>query len=293
MEEWLRGAVEGAAPALAKLTDGLPMPAPGHLSFTTDAREMAKKADFVQESAPEVLELKRAALGQVADIAGPDVIIASSTSGFMPTELQTTLRHPERLVVAHPFNPVYLIPLVEVVGGKYTTQSVIAAAKAFFESLGMHPLVVRKEVPGHLSDRLMEAMWREILHSLNDDIATTKELDDAISYGPGLRWAFMGTNQLYMIAGGDGGARHFIKQFGPALKWPWCNLEAPELTDDIVNRFADGTAEQAAGRSIRELEAIRDDCLVAIQQVLAKHDIGAGQTLNEFAARMRTNAEEG
>ena len=282
MESWIRGAVETAAPALDALTEGFPMPPKGTLTFTTDAAEMAARADFIQENVPETLDIKRGALGAVAEVAGPQVVIASSTSGFMPSELQEGLVHPERLVVAHPFNPVYLCPLVEVVCGTQTSDDARQAADTFYRAIGMHVLHVRREVPGHLSDRLLEAMWREILHALNDDIATTGELDEAMVYGPGLRFAVMGMNQLYMIAGGDGGARHFIQQFGPALEWPWSHLKAPELTEEIADRFAEGTATQAAGRSVRELEAIRDECLVAIQRVLARHDMGAGATLNAF-----------
>lgn len=287
MEDWILGAVETAAPALDALTQGIPMPAKGTLRFTTDVLAMAAAADMIQENVPEVLEIKRSVLAPVAGTTGPDVLIASSTSGFLPSDLQAEMRHPQRFVVGHPFNPVYLCPLVEVVGGRETSEEAREAARCFYASIGMHPLMVRREVPGHIADRLQEAMWREILHSLNDDIGTTKELDDAIVYGPGLRWAIMGMNQIYMMAGGEGGARHFFKQFGPALDWPWSHLKAPPLTDEIIDRFVDGTAEQSAGRSIRDLERVRDECLVAIQRVLAKHDMGAGATLNAFGALMR------
>jgi len=291
MEAWIRGAVDTAAPALDKLTEGMPLPTKGTLSFTTDPLEMAARADFIQENVPEKIEIKHAAMGPIAEATGPDVIIGSSTSGFMPSDLQAGMSHPERILVGHPFNPVYLCPLVEIVGGKQTSDAAKDTAKAFYQSIGMHALMVRREVPGHLSDRLQEAMWREILHALNDDIATTGELDESIIYGPGLRWAFMGMNQIYMLGGGEGGARHFMEQFGPALDLPWTHLKAPELTEQIIDRFVDGTAAQANGRSIRELEAIRDECLVAIQRVLAKHDIGAGQTLNAFGAHLKAKAE--
>ena len=196
----------------------------------------------------------------------------------MPSEMQSHVTNPERFLVGHPFNPVYLCPLVEIVGGKNTSEATKLSAKDFYESLGMHALMVKKEVPGHISDRLQEAMWREILHALNDDIASTQELDESIAYGPGLRWAIMGMNQIYMIAGGAGGARHFIEQFGPALEWPWTHLKAPELSNKIIDKFVDGTSDQAEGKSIRELEIIRDECLVEVQKVLAKHNIGAGKT---------------
>lgn len=292
MEDWIRGSVDNAMPSLDALTADAPTPPKGVLTFTTSAQEMATAADFIQESVPETLDIKHKAFAEVSAAAPADVIIASSTSGFMPSELQAGMTHPERFVVGHPFNPVYLCPLVEIVGGTETIDETRAAARAFYESIGMHALMVRREVPGHLSDRLQEAMWREILHALNDDIATTGELDEAIIYGPGLRWAFMGMNQVYMIAGGEGGARHFIKQFGPALEWPWSHLKAPPLSDDIVDRFAEGTAEQAGGRSIRELERIRDECLVAIQRVLKKHDIASGATLNRFESHLKSKAEQ-
>ncbi len=290
MEDWIRGAVENAAPSLDALTADVKSPAKGCLSFTTSIEEMVEQADFIQESVPEVLEIKRKVFSEIASIANQDVIISSSTSGFMPSEMQDGLRHAERFLVGHPFNPVYLCPLVEIVGGKQTSDTTKAAARAFYESIGMHALMVRREVPGHISDRLQEAMWREILHALNDDIASTGEIDESIVYGPGLRWAFMGMNQIYMIAGGDGGARHFIEQFGPALDWPWSHLKAPELTDKIIDRFVDGTSEQAGGRSIREMERIRDECLVAIQRVLKKHDVASGATLNRFEASLEARA---
>ena len=287
MERWIRDAVATAGPALDALTEGIPMPQKGRLTFTTDPLEMAAASDFIQENVPEVVELKREALVPIAAATPADVVIASSTSGFMPSEIQDALVHPERFVVGHPFNPVYLVPLVEVVGGKATSEAAKRAAQVFYTGIGMHALMVRREVPGHIADRLQEAMWREILHALNDDIATTRELDESIVYGPGLRWAVMGMNQIYMMAGGEGGARHFLKQFAPALDWPWSHLKAPPLTDEIVDRYVDGTTEQAAGRSIRELEQIRDECLVAIQLVLRKHDMGAGATLNAFESVIR------
>ena len=201
------------------------------------------------------------------------------------------MKHPERFVVGHPFNPVYLCPLVEVVGGTQTSNRAKAVTCEFYQSIGMHTLMVRREVPGHISDRLQEAMWREILHALKNDIATTGELDESIVYGPGLRWAIMGMNQIYMMAGGEGGARHFIKQFGPTLDLPWSNLKAPELTETIIKRFIDGTTDQAKGKTIQEMEKIRDECLVAIQRVLAKHNIGAGRTLNAFKERLRKRVQ--
>jgi carnitine 3-dehydrogenase len=289
MEEWIRGAVANAEPALARLTFA-PLPPKGRLSFTTDLKVMAQSADFIQENIPEQLPLKQRMLAEVSRHAAADVIVASSTSGLTPTDLQRDMISPERFCVAHPFNPVYLLPLVELVGGRKTAQSTIDAAAKFFAYIGMHPLHVRREVPGHLTDRLQEALWREILHLVNDGVATTGELDESIIYGPGLRWAAMGTNLIYHLAGGESGMRHMLAQFGPCLKWPWTKLEAPELTETLIDRMVEGTQHQAAGRSIRELERLRDDYLVAIQQVLRQYNIGAGATLRSLEERLYHDA---
>ena len=241
MEQWIRGAVANAEGALARLTFA-PLPPKGTLSFTTDLTAMARQADFIQENIPEQLELKQRLLADVSRHAAPDVVIASSTSGLMPSDLQRDMRAPERLLVGHPFNPVYLLPLVELVAGRQTSAAALDAAARFYTDIGMHPLRVRREVPGHLADRLQEALWREILHMVNEDVATTGELDDSIVYGPGLRWAAMGTNLIYHLAGGESGMRHMLRQFGPCLKWPWTKLEAPELTEGLIDRMVAGTA---------------------------------------------------
>src|SRR6266404_1512177 len=291
MEEWIRGAVANAEAALARLTLA-PLPPKGRLSFTTDLHAMARQADFIQENIPEQLELKQRVLAEVSHHAPADVVIASSTSGLMPSDLQRDMVAPERFLVAHPFNPVYLLPLVELVGGRRTSTAALDAASTFFTYIGMHALRVRREVPGHLTDRLQEALWREILHMVNEDVATTGELDDSVVYGPGLRWAAMGTNLIYHLAGGEPGMRHMLRQFGPCLKWPWTKLEAPELTEGLIDKMVEGTQAQAADRSIRELERLRDDYLVDIQQVLRKYNIGAGATLRAVEERLYNAAAE-
>ncbi|MGH8139744.1 MAG: 3-hydroxyacyl-CoA dehydrogenase NAD-binding domain-containing protein [Steroidobacteraceae bacterium] len=292
MEDWIRGAVQNAENALARLTIA-PLPAKGKLSFTTDLHAMARQVDFIQENIPEQLDLKQRVLADVSREAPADVLIASSTSGLLPSDLQRSMVAPRRFLVAHPFNPGYLLPLVELVGGELTAPATIEAARRFFVYIGMHPLHVRREIPGHLTDRLQEALWREILHLVNDGVATTGELDESIVYGPGLRWAAMGTNLIYHLAGGEPGMRHMLKQFGPCLKWPWTKLEAPELTDALIDRMAEGTQAQSGGRSIRELERLRDDCLVDIQQVLRRYNIGAGATLRALEERLYEQSAAG
>ena len=287
----LRAALENAWPALCKL--GL-YPGAGleRLHYGGSLDEACAAADFIQESAPERLDLKRSLHARIDAGAPADVIIASSTSGLLPSDFQADCRRPERVIVGHPFNPVYLLPLVEVLGGKKTAYENIERAMTFYTNLGMHPLRVRTEIEGFLSDRLQEAMWREILHLVNDDVASTEELDAAITYGPGLRWAFMGTCLAFHLAGGDAGMHDFMKQFGPALKLPWTKLEAPELTDELVDKIAAGTRQQAAGRTVKELEQLRDDCLIDIMQVLRRYRVGAGNVLARDEARRHVSATE-
>ncbi len=274
----LEAALENAWPALDKL--GL-FPGAGleRLSYAESMEAACTDADFIQESAPEQLELKRNLVTAIDACAGAHVVIASSTSGLLPSEFQTDCTRPERVIVGHPFNPVYLLPLVEVLGGRKTAPGAVDLAVAFYTDLGMRPLRVRNEIEGFLSDRLQEALWREILHLVNDDIASTGELDAAITYGPGLRWAFLGTCLAYHMAGGDGGMRDFMKQFGPALKLPWTRLEAPELTDELIDKMVAGTRQQAAGRTVKELERLRDDCLIAVMKALQQYEEDAGKLL--------------
>lgn len=283
-EQKLRDAINTAWPAVAKLSMA-PGAEPGTLSFVETVAEAVAGADFIQESAPEREDLKRTLLAEIDASARPDVIIASSSSGLLPSAIQADCTHPGRVVIGHPFNPVYLLPLVEVVPGEQTAPDSIDRAADFYESVGMKVLRVRKEIEGYLSDRLQEALWREVLHLVNDGVATTQDLDDAIIYGPGLRWALMGTCLTFHLAGGEHGMRHMLEQFGPALKLPWTKLVAPELNDTLIDRMVEGTLEQAAGRSIKELEQLRNDCLVDIMRVLRQHDVGAGQVLARDEAR--------
>lgn len=257
--------------------------AEGALRFAGSVAEAVRDADFVQESLPEREDLKQRVLAEIDSATRPEVIIASSTSGLLPTRLQAEMAHPGRFVVGHPFNPVYLLPLVEVCGGEATLAETKVKAGEIYAALGMQPLQVRKEIDGFIADRLLEALWREALWLVNDGVATTAEIDDAIRYGAGLRWSFMGTFLIYRVAGGEAGMRHFLSQFGPALKLPWTKLVAPELTDALTDLVAAQSDDQAAGVSIRDLERRRDDCLVAVLRALAEVDYAAGSTLRRYA----------
>ena len=268
--------------AIAKLTMA-PMPTPGRLHFAASIADAVAAAELIVEAVPERVEVKHAVYAGIEAAAMPDAIISSSTSGIMPTDLQAEMRHPGRLLVGHPFNPVYLLPLVELVGGKATEADTITRAGAYFTSIGMHPLPLAKEIEAFVADRFLEAVWREALWLVKDGIATTEEIDDAIRFGFGLRWAQMGLFETYRVAGGEAGMAHFIAQFGPCLKWPWTKLmDVPELTDELVQTISDQSDAQSGMHSIRELERIRDDNLVAIMQALKANDWGAGRTLSAW-----------
>jgi len=274
--------IDNARRAWSMLTIA-PLPRPGTWRIVRTLEEAADGADFIQESLPEREDLKIRLLAQAETAMRPDVVIGSSTSGLLPSRLQSGLRHPERFVVGHPFNPVYLMPLVEICGGERTSDETKQRAAAFYRSIGMHPLHVRKEIDGFIADRLMEALWREALWLVKDDIATTEEIDDAMRFGPGLRWAFMGTMLIYRIAGGEPGMRHFMAQFGPSLKWPWTKLmDVPELDDALLDKLVAQSDAQAAGIGIREYERLRDSCLVSIFQGLKANDYAAGRTLADY-----------
>ena len=259
----------------------------GSISWFDSAAAAAAEAQLIIESVPERPDIKRAVYAEIESTASTDAVIASSTSGIMPSDLQSAMQHPERLIVAHPFNPVYLLPLVELVAGKQTDAGCIEWGKQFYASIGMQPLHCRVEIEGFLSDRLQEALWREALWLLHDKVATAEEIDAAIAYGPGLRWAQMGTMQTFHLAGGEGGMRAMLAMFGPCLKWPWTKLmDVPELTDEFVDEVGDQCEAQAGGLSPRDLERIRDDNLVAILQALKARDWGAGKTLARYEQQL-------
>ncbi|MEW2914614.1 carnitine 3-dehydrogenase [Leisingera sp. JC11] len=250
------------------------LPAEGALTFHADMAEAVADAAWIQESVPERLDLKHKIHAQIQEHAPANAVIGSSTSGFKPSELN---EKGARVVVAHPFNPVYLLPLVELVGDADTC----AQASGLLREVGMYPLTVRKEIDAHIADRLLEAVWREGLWLIKDGICTTEELDESIRMGFGLRWAQMGLFETYRIAGGEAGMKHFMAQFGPALEWPWTKLmDVPEFTEELVDLIAGQSDAQSGHMSIRELERLRDDNLVGMMRALKKSGSGAGGVIN-------------
>lgn len=244
-------------------------------------------AELIHECVPERPEIKQAVLAEIEEAAAPDAVIASSTSGIRPSELQAGMAHPERLVVAHPFNPVYLLPLVEVVAGSDTSEHAVQRSMGWLAAAGMSPMRVRTEIDGFVADRLMEALWREALWLVHDGVATVAEIDDAMRLGFGLRWAQMGVFQTYATAGGEGGFRHFVEHFAPTLDLPWTKLiDVPELTPEFIATLIAQSDEQSGGQSVAELCAARDRNLVDLLLALEANDWGAGRGLAELRERL-------
>lgn len=266
------------------LIDGV-LPKEGSLQLAGTVAEAVRDASWIQESVPERVAIKQQVYQEIQNHCSDDAIIGSSTSGFTPTELQQDAKNPSQIVVTHPYNPVYLLPLVELVASPATSREQIDRAKAILSAIAMKPVHIKGEIEAHVGDRLLEAVWREALWLINDDIATTDVIDDIMTHSFGMRWAQMGLFETYRVAGGEAGMRHFIKQFGPALAWNWTKLmDVPELTDDLIDKIASQSDAQSGAYSIRELEAIRDRNLVAFMRSLKSHNWAAGAFLNDVEA---------
>ena len=240
--------------------------------FFTSIEQTLKEADFIQECATENYSLKTKLMSAIGKYAKSNSIISSSSSGLLPTRIYSKCKNPERGIIGHPFNPVYLLPAVEIVPGKRTSKKNLNLAKKFYKSISMNPIMVKNELPGYLSDRLQEALWREGLHIINEGYATTEELDRAIEDGPGLRWSLMGTFLTFHLAGGKAGMKHMLEQFGPALKLPWTKLKAPKLSKKLSSRLISGTRNQAKGKSVAKISNIRDQYLVELQKLRKKYE---------------------
>ena len=243
-----------------------------NLKFFTSLRSAVKDADFIQECVPENYRLKTQLINQISNNCKPSVIISSSSSGLLPSKIFSKCKNKKRGIIGHPFNPVYLLPLVEIVPGKKTSSKSLNVANKFYKSISMNPIILKKELPGYLSDRLQEALWREALHIVNEGYATTEDLDRAIEDGPGLRYSLMGTFLTFHLAGGKTGMKHMLEQFGPALKLPWTKLKAPKLTKKLSSRLISGTKKQSRGKSINNLSNIRDEYLVNLQILRKKYE---------------------
>ncbi len=243
-----------------------------NLKFLTSIQETLKNAEFIQECAPENYKLKTKLMTTIGKYAKINAIISSSSSGLLPTKIYSKCKNPQRSMIGHPFNPVYLLPAVEIVPGKKTSKKFLNKANKFYKSISMNPIMVQRELPGYLSDRLQEALWREGLHIINEGYATTRDLDRAIEDGPGLRWSLMGTFLTFHLAGGKNGMKHMLEQFGPALKLPWTKLKAPILSRKLIDRLVNGTKKQSKGRSVTKISNIRDEYLIELQKLRKKFE---------------------
>ena len=243
-----------------------------NFKYVSTIEEAVKTADFIQECATENYNLKTKLMKNIGKFAKPNAIISSSSSGLLPTKIYSKCKNPSRTMIGHPFNPVYLCPGVEIVPGKKTNKFFLNKAKKFYKSISMNPIMVKKELPGYLSDRLQEALWREALHIVNEGYATTEDLDRAIEDGPGMRYSLMGTFLTFHLAGGKAGMKHMLKQFGPALKLPWTKLKAPKLTKKLSARIIKGTKQQSKGKSVASLSNIRDEYLVNLLKMRKKYE---------------------
>lgn len=261
--ETLRRSIEAVWPQLETL--GLaPDASPDRVRFSTDPAAAVEGAGFVQESGPEREDLKIALFERLDAAAPAETILASSSSGLLMTRIQSLCAHPERCVIGHPFNPPHLMPLVEVVGGERTSPDAIARAVAFYRAIGKVPIHIRAEVRGHVANRLQAALWREAIHLVNEGVASVADVDAAVAYGPGLRWALMGPSLTFHLGGGEGGMEHFLRHIGPAVQSWWDDLGTPSLAPELERKIVDGVLEETGGRPIADLARDRDEALVRL-----------------------------
>ncbi len=243
-----------------------------NFKYVTSIEHALKQSDFIQECATENYAVKIKLMSIISNYAKPNAIIASSSSGLLPSIIYAKCKNPARTMIGHPFNPVYICPGIEIVPGEKTKKKFLNNANKFYKSISMNPIIVKKELPGYLADRLQEALWREALHIVNEGYANTKDLDRSIEDGPGLRWSLMGVFLTYHLAGGKGGMKHMLEQFGPALKLPWTKLKAPTLSKKLSSRVILGTKQQAKGKSVVAISNIRDEYLVELLKLRKKFE---------------------
>jgi 3-hydroxyacyl-CoA dehydrogenase len=268
-EQGLRTQVAEFWPSLERM--GL---APGaslqRLHFDKDLAQALKDVDFVQENGPERVDIKRDLLASITAAIGPDVIVATSSSGILISEVQDAAIHPERIVLGHPFNPPHLIPLVEVVGGRLTSAQAIERTMAFYAEIGKKPILLRREIKGHIANRLQAALWREAFSLIDSGVASVADVDTAISHGPGLRWALLGPFMNLHLSGGGGGIAHVIEHLGPPIEGWWRDLgELSAFTPGLAERAVGGVEDELGGRDARELTQARDQVLMGLLEMKA------------------------
>jgi 3-hydroxyacyl-CoA dehydrogenase len=244
--------------------------APDRWTFHASPTAAVRGVEFVQENAPERLELKRALYAEIDAAMPAEAILASSSSGLMMSDLQAGLASAPHMAIGHPFNPPHLIPLVEVVGGTATAPATVEWCLAFYRHIGKQPIHIRKEAPGHLANRLQAALWREAVSAVVTGLASVEDVDTAISAGPGLRWAAMGPHMTFHLGGGEGGMTHMLDQFRPAFEAWWRTMGTPELTDAVCRQLIDGVAAEARGRDLATLARDRDAVLLPLLELVRK-----------------------
>ena len=262
----LRRAIDGMLPALESL--GLaPCADSSRLQFSAQIGTELAAAQFVQESVPERLTIKRETLRVLESVIGPQVIVSSSSTAMLPSDIQAEARHPQRMIVGHPFNPPHLIPLVEIAGGMQTASHALAWALEFYRAIGKAPVLMKKEAYGHVANRLTAALFREAVHLVAEGITTVEDIDEVVTQGPGLRWALQGPFTTYHLAGGAGGIAHYMRHLGPTQEARWRELGEPRLTDELVAQIIEDVQESVAGLSVAQLTRIRDAGLVELHRL--------------------------
>lgn len=281
--------IDAAWPILAEL-GGEGWIDPRSWRFEPDPVKAVEGVHFVQENAPERYEVKQKLFPAIDAVLPPEVVIASSSSGLLASRIAEGCAHPERCLIGHPFNPPHLIPLVEVVGGEKASPAAISTAMAFYKAMGKHPIEIRKEVPGHVANRLQAALWREAIHLVADGVCSVADVDAAVSEGPGLRWALMGSHMTFHLGGGTGGLAHFIHHLLPAIETWWADLGTPKMTEELQKALVEGVLAEADGRSIADLAQRRDTLLTRLVALKHAYDTAAEQ--KEESERLDEALEE-
>lgn len=265
-EDRLRVLVDSYWPMLQTmgLADGA---SPSRLSFHADVAHAVSNAGFIQESGPERVDIKRETLAQIDAAAPVDALIATSSSGIRISDIQDAAKHPERVLLGHPFNPPHLIPLVEVLGGRLTSQQAIDQAMLFYASLGKKPIHIRREVKGHVANRLQAALWREAFHLVQEGVASVSDIDTAIAHGPGLRWALLGPFINLHLSGGEGGIKHMLEHLGPPMEEWWADLGQVKLSPQLNQELVAGVDQELQGTNLQEMVDQRNQVLLALLQM--------------------------